>query len=629
MLSINTNLSSMIAQNSMKTSTAKLDQAIERMTTGAKLNHAKDNAANYSIATNMTTKMGALRVAEDNILQGLDLINICNSSLELISDKLMRLKNISLQAHNDAYSGASLQALEAEAKTNIEEINRIFTSTNYNGVKLFEEQKIRLFQQEITQIDTSSLTTLKSVDENADLADGTYSISTPEELLKLANMTNAGKISSGDKFVLAKDIDLKKYSTNEGWTPIGNSTNTFKGSFDGNGYVIKNLYINRSTINYQGLFGYSVGSIKNLGIENIEITGKICVGGIAGKMSSSITNCYVIGNITGEQYVGGLAGEGGAISYSNTHGNIVGNNSAGGLVAYTHTRSITDCYSSAKVLATQIAGGLVAQGTNIHIFNSYSTGDIVASFHSGGIAGSIGGFSEFNNCYSQGTISGTTHVGGIVGYDGHNAPTPYENCYVLGDSKDLTGIFVGGKGSLATPVISNSYHIANYNNYNKTYSDEAFWNNISVCSSAEPYKYSNYDINDTLPVDKIVDFNLGGSQISFVSSISSLDFNNLKSISLTDSSYLDIINSSLNNIANKITEYSSVQNRLESALDEISIKYENLASSRSTIRDADMAKVSSQYIQQQILQDASATLLSSTQNIQYQNVLGLLQSLSG
>ena len=72
-----------------------------------------------------------------------------------------------------------------------------------------------------------------------------------------------------------------------------------------------------------------------------------------------------------------------------------------------------------------------------------------------------------------------------------------------------------------------------------------------------------------------------------------------------------------------------MENRLMSVLDEISTQYENLVSSHSTIKDADMAKVSSQYIQQQILQDASATLLASTQNIQAQNVLGLIQSLRG
>ena len=67
----------------------------------------------------------------------------------------------------------------------------------------------------------------------------------------------------------------------------------------------------------------------------------------------------------------------------------------------------------------------------------------------------------------------------------------------------------------------------------------------------------------------------------------------------------------LKDILKKQTNYGSVQNRLESALDEISTQYENLVSSRSTLRDADIAEVSSEYIRQQILQQASATLLAT------------------
>ena len=64
-------------------------------------------------------------------------------------------------------------------------------------------------------------------------------------------------------------------------------------------------------------------------------------------------------------------------------------------------------------------------------------------------------------------------------------------------------------------------------------------------------------------------------------------------------------------VSNKQTEFGSVQNRLESVLDEISIQYDNLVSSRSTIRDADIAEESSAYIRSQILQQAAATLLAS------------------
>ena len=81
MLTINTNLSSLIAQSSMKQSTNKLNQAIERMTTGFKINHASDNAANYSISTNMTTKINSYMVAEDNAAMGLDIISTAEGTL--------------------------------------------------------------------------------------------------------------------------------------------------------------------------------------------------------------------------------------------------------------------------------------------------------------------------------------------------------------------------------------------------------------------------------------------------------------------------------------------------------------------------------------------------------------------
>ena len=79
----------------------------------------------------------------------------------------------------------------------------------------------------------------------------------------------------------------------------------------------------------------------------------------------------------------------------------------------------------------------------------------------------------------------------------------------------------------------------------------------------------------------------------------------------TTTDYLTQIDNMLATVNAKEVEYGSAQNRLESALDEIATQYENLVSSRSTIRDADIAEVSSEYIRQQILQQASATLLAT------------------
>ena len=108
MLSINTNLSSIIAQNSMNTATAKLNQAIERMTTGTKINHAKDNAANYSISTNMTTKMNAYMVAQDNVAIGMEMVGTAESVISQMHDHAIRLRELATQARNNTYGADSL-----------------------------------------------------------------------------------------------------------------------------------------------------------------------------------------------------------------------------------------------------------------------------------------------------------------------------------------------------------------------------------------------------------------------------------------------------------------------------------------------------------------------------------------
>ena len=138
MLSINTNLSSLVAQSSMKKSTSALNQAIERMTTGFKINHAKDNAANYSIATNMQTKINAYNVAADNVGMGMDLITTASDMISLMQDYGTRLQALSTQARNGTYGEQSIEAIKSEVNAIMKEIDRLSATAEYNGVSLFE-----------------------------------------------------------------------------------------------------------------------------------------------------------------------------------------------------------------------------------------------------------------------------------------------------------------------------------------------------------------------------------------------------------------------------------------------------------------------------------------------------------
>ena len=101
------------------------------------------------------------------------------------------------------------------------------------------------------------------------------------------------------------------------------------------------------------------------------------------------------------------------------------------------------------------------------------------------------------------------------------------------------------------------------------------------------------------------------SRISFNAYFSVSDILKVADLGINNTDVLDIIDGFMEKLLSRQTEYGTVSNRLTSVLDSISVKYNNLVSSRSTLRDADAGELSSEYIRQQILQQAAATLLST------------------
>ena len=139
MINLNTNLGALIVQSNLKTSTNGLNIAIERMTTGFKINHAKDNAAGYSIATKLSSQLSSYDVALDNASMGLDMLTTAQDSLDLITSHYQRMRDLAEQAANGTYGADSLKAIQSEIDARKAEIERIVANTEYNGIKLFDQ----------------------------------------------------------------------------------------------------------------------------------------------------------------------------------------------------------------------------------------------------------------------------------------------------------------------------------------------------------------------------------------------------------------------------------------------------------------------------------------------------------
>ena len=171
-----------------------------------------------------------------------------------------------------------------------------------------------------------------------------------------------GSADSGDEY----------WNIGNGWDPIGALASRYTGDFKGNGFIVDNLFISRSSIDYQGLFGAISGAsrIETLGVTNANITGQNYVGVLAGHINGDVVACYTTGAITGGNFVGGLVGYMGAAGT---------------------TPSIHSSYSRASVTANFNKGGLVGRVNLGSITNSYSTGSVPGSLSVGGLVGVVTG----------------------------------------------------------------------------------------------------------------------------------------------------------------------------------------------------------------------------------------------
>ena len=297
------------------------------------------------------------------------------------------------------------------------------------------------------------------------LVDGYYEIYTADQLYWFAAEVNSGKMSINGKLmadivvnenVLTADGTLNGDGFNfRVWTPIGNKSKRYGGTFDGNGKTISGLYFN-DTSYYVGLFGYldNGGYVMNVAVVDSYLSGRDYVGGVVGYFNSgTVSNCYNTGNVSGSSGVGGVVGDfySGTVSNCYNTGSVIGSSSyvggvvglssgtisgcyntgsvsgsfdVGGVVGYNYD-TVSDCYNTGSISGGDTSGGVVGSNPGA-ISNCYNTGSVSGGDNVGGVVGCTSG--AISNCYNTGSISGGENVGGVVGRDYYSAVS---NCYYL------------------------------------------------------------------------------------------------------------------------------------------------------------------------------------------------------
>lgn len=135
---INTNISSLNAQRQLNASGSRLDTAMQRLSSGLRINSAKDDAAGLAISSRMTTQITGLNVAQRNANDGISLAQTAEGALSTIENNLQRIRELSVQSANATNSASDRSALQKEVKQLSDEIDRVAKQTSFNGTKLLD-----------------------------------------------------------------------------------------------------------------------------------------------------------------------------------------------------------------------------------------------------------------------------------------------------------------------------------------------------------------------------------------------------------------------------------------------------------------------------------------------------------
>jgi hypothetical protein len=274
----------------------------------------------------------------------------------------------------------------------------------------------------------------------------TYTLTSANQLAGLAKLVNEGNSLTGITIVLGNDISLGAYgilntdfNNGRGWAPIGTYTSAsnnrpFGGILDGNGKTITGLHVAGSNQNYVGLFGFvDGGTIKNLGVVGVTVSGREHTGGLAGySINITIEDCYVTGTVGGANQTGGLVGwlRGGNVERSYSTAAVTGSNGTGGVVGYVDGGgSVSNCYATGRVSGGRDVGGVVGSigegwsGGGGTVSRSYAIGRVIGSSRVGGVVGLI--FRQESNAMScvalNSDIEGGQDNGRVVGNSGFSS----------------------------------------------------------------------------------------------------------------------------------------------------------------------------------------------------------------
>lgn len=628
--------------NSLYRTSSSQINIIKRLASGIKINSASDDAAGLALAEKLSSGINGNTVAQQNVQEGLAYLNIADSALGSMTDSLLKIRDLAVQSANGVYTASERDMMQKEVSQLSASVAQAYESSKFCDKRIF----------------------------GGDTADG-YAAAIAagydaDHIITSANdfVSNISSDLSGS-FVLAGNIDMISLGT------LNNSaiTGVFTGTLEGNGKTISNLTIDTlgaSITDGIGLFSdMTGGTIQNIALQNVNITAldSNAVGSFSG-FNGYMNNCQV-SNATitvGDDWAAGVLTGGNYTPYAITNCSatassitaITGTQYIGGLVGY-QGGTISNSYSSVDIFVgdnSSFIGGLTGDVNN-DISSCYATGSITVGNNSSDIGGFGAGMNPGNvidNSYSDVNITAGANANAVGGFISRTAATGgISNSYATGSINVGAGSTnIKGFSGMNTSIVDNT------NFYQNNISSDALGSgaiNENILPDRPQLSWDSgvWDLSSSLPTLR----NCGATLSTVLSPAQGASSAQVQAgADANSNSRIEIgINFLLGDIFFDVSSQSAAQttlakidakteevnthrsytgataNKLQSALGTLDSRITNLAASKSTIYDSDIAKESADLVKSQIRTQSSIDMLQQIKNLDSSLVMSLLNSL--
>ena len=672
---INTNIMSLVAQRNLNMSQSSQNTAMERLSSGLRINSAKDDAAGLAISTRFDSQVRGLNQASRNANDGISLAQVAEGALGEMTNNLQRLRELAVQSSNATNSDTDRAALDAEAQQLVAEIGRISDQTKFNGLELFTGE----FEDQIFQVGANKGETLSF---------GVSKIGTDS----LGASSTAALTSTGNSTALAGgDLSINGVLVGGSVAASDNASNTGANA----SAIAKVAAINAisddtgvtATVNVNTVGGTSmVASAESAGVTVNGVRVSISTGGVslAADRASVVQGINSVSDQTGvvatdtESDTGGVvltAADGrnielsftGSISAANTglgsanahyggfsldsnedirvaQGTADGNLTRAGLTEGTFEAGVAQVSSSSMNTTALSAGDVVINGVTIGASNalddsasstSKSASAIAIAAAINDVSGQTGVSAKVESNIVRGTTmtaSAETNTITINGITTSAITTDATDTSVTRDTvasainaiSGQTGVVAIDTGETAGGI---QLVAADGRNIEATLGGSLSARNTGIGNTSN--NVGNYTLQSAgqITVERGSTANIANSGLSVGTYGGGSDGQFLKDMDLSTfegaQSALTAIDNALDSVNSQRADLGAIQNRLTSTINNLTVTSDNLSAAQSRIKDADFAKETASMSRSQVLQQAGISMLAQA-NAGPQQVLSLL-----